>query len=673
MYISSKKAADLLYLSERSVRDKAQKREFVSRHVLPPKGRGGKPRVEILLESLPEYAQRNYYNQIGGDSQFVVNTDYTSTIEQKRKGELRAQAVTEHRRYEKEMLKRGMKKGDIRSTFIRQWNIDHSDFQITSKSLYDWQKKSPSGQSEKLVDKRGGYNRGQSLIPEKYMTLFDSLYLQQTEPSIESCFKEVKLQANINGDFIPGIKAFRNHVKNMNTAMVVMAREGRKAFEDKCLPYTERDYSLLHPNQFWVSDHHLWDIFVRVPDNKGGWKLARPWGSYWMDMRTRKVMSSIIRIESPNADIVLCSFGLGVEHFGIPNGVRLDNGKDYKARDLFHSKEHHKDYKARDLSHSEEHYIVSEEDKKRIFSSLATNLQIESTYARPYNAKAKPIERLFNTFEEQLGKKYPSYAGSNAKKRPEDLKDLDIMDVITLEEFIRQHNLYVYEIYNESKHSGHAMDGKSPNQAYAEIPFTIRRTSKEMLYFSLMRVKGQRVIQRNGITFSGIHFYNDDCINYIGQEVTARYDPTKPEILYVFDTNENFLFIAEEIQKQGWALTDEDYKRENQRKKIARQKALNSYTADNVIRSTEAIGERLERQARSMEKAEIAKPKAIEIIRNETIENNVKRRSMSDMERNYEDVIRRNNEKKKIVSERQRELADKFKQKMLDRAYGRQA
>ena len=46
------------------------------------------------------------------------------------------------------------------------------------------------------------------------------------------------------------------------------------------------------------------------------------------------MMSSIIRTESPNSDVVLCSFGLGVEHFEIPNGVRLDNGKDYKARDM---------------------------------------------------------------------------------------------------------------------------------------------------------------------------------------------------------------------------------------------------------------------------------------------------------------------------------------------------
>lgn len=194
-----------------------------------------------------------------------------------------------------------------------------------------------------------------------------------------------------------------------------------------------------------------------------------------------------------------------------------------------------------------------------------------------------------------------------------------------------------------------------------------------MLYFSLMRVKGQRVVQRNGITFDGIHFYNENCINYIKQKVTARYDPTKPEILYVFDVNENFLFIAEEVQKQGWNLTDEDYQRENHRKKIARQKASNSYTADNVVRSTEAIGERLKHQAESMERAEVAKPKTIEIVRNDKIEENIRRISMSDMERNYEDVLNQNRARKKAVSDRQKGYADKFKKKMLERAYENQA
>lgn len=369
-------------------------------------------------------------------------------------------------------------------------------------------------------------------------------------------------------------------------------------------------------------------------------------------------MSSIIRIESPNSDIVLCSFGLGVEHFGIPNGVRLDNGKDYKARDMFYPKGH---------------YLVSEEDEKMISSSLAANLQIEVTYVIPYNAKAKPIERFFRTAESQFGKMFPSYAGSDAKHRPENLKDLDIMEYPTLEDFIERHNRYVYEIYNETKHSGDSMYGKSPNQLYAELPFTIRRASKETLNFSLMRVKGQCKVGRNGVTFKGVHFYNDNFIEHFGKQVTARYDPTKPEILYIFDINENFLFIAEEKAKRGWDLTDEDYQEENQIKKIAKQKALNSYTTDNVIRSTESIGERLKHQAESIERAEIANPKTVEIVRNEKIEETVRQISMSEIDRNYENILNQNRAKKDATTDFQKELANRFKKKMLDRAYGIQA
>ncbi len=652
IWLSVKEAAELLGYVERTVRNKASNGEYKNHYIQSSSGRGGK-KMEILLESLPEQAQVAYHNK-NGECQTVFNTDYTYTKSQRKKGELRALAVAEHRKYKAQAIKKGMtKKTDIMDAFIIKWNQEHPDFQITKKSLYDWMKKSKIGNVEKLSDRRGGYNRGQSSIPQKYQDYFSSQYLHQTKPSIQICFNETKLLANSNGDIIPGIKAFRLLVKNMDNSMVTRAREGKKAFDDKCMPYIERDYSLIKPNEWWVSDHHLWDIFVRVPDGKGGWKLERPWGSYWMDMRTRKMMSSIIRTEAPNSDVVLCSFGLGVEHFGVPNGVRLDNGKDFKARDMFYP---------------EGKYICSEEDKENISRSLASNLQIAVTYAIPYNAKAKPIERVFNTYEEQLGKKYPSYAGSNAKFRPEDLKNLDIMDVITLEEFIEQHNRFVYQIYNESPHSGDAMYNNSPNSMYAKLDFTIRRVSKDVLYFSLMRVKGNRVVGRNGITFNGIHFYNENCINYIGQKVTARYDPTKSEILYVFDINGNFLFIAQEVQKQGWNLTQEDYQRENERKKIARQKALNNYIADNTIRSTESIGDRLKRQSESLEKAPIAKPKTVEIIRNEQIEENLKRISLSDIERNYEDVLAQNTARKKKVTSKQKELAERFKRNMLDHA-----
>ena len=103
------------------------------------------------------------------------------------------------------------------------------------------------------------------------------------------------------------------------------------------------------------------------------------------------------------------------------------------------------------------------------------------------------------------------------------------------------------------------------------------------------------------------------------------------------------------------------------------QERGNSYTADNVIRSTEAIGERIQRLAESMEQTAVANPKTVEIVRNTKIEENIRRISMSDMERNYEDVLNRNKARKKAALDRQKEFTDKFKKKMLDRAYEKQA
>lgn len=655
IWLTVKEVAALLGYSERAIRYRA-KSEYKIRYKKSSAGQGGK-RMEILLESLPEQAQKAYLIKKNGGSESVINMDYTSTKAQKEKGVLRAQAVAEYRKFEKAKIKEGItSKCEIKKIFVSKWNDEHPEFKASVKSLYDWMHKSKSGQAEKLVDRRGGYNRGQSSIPKEYKEYFDSLYLQQTKPTIESCFQEVKYKANREGVVIPGIKAFRNHVRNIDAGLLTRCRDGEKAFTDKCLPYIERDYGKLSPNDIWVSDHHLWDIFVRIRDKreKDGWRLIRPWGSYWMDMRTRKIMASIIREDSPNSDIVLCSFGLGVKHHGIPRRVLLDNGKDYKARDMFYP---------------EGHCIVSEEDGEKISESLAANLQVEVTYAIPYNAKAKPIERVFNSFEEQLGKKYASYAGSNAKKRPEDLKDMGLMDHPTLEEFIEQHNQFVYEIYNNTKHTGDGMDGRSPNQAFAELPFIVRRTTEATLFFSLMRVKGSRKVGRNGIKFNNVHYYHDECIRYLDKKVTARYSPANPEILYVFDLDENYLFTAEKVKKRGFNLTDEDYEEENRRKKIARQLALNSYEADRTIRTTESIGERLQAMADSIEKAPAADPKVFELVRNETAEENVKRIEMSYTDRNYEEYLRREREKKETATSRQRQNIEKFKKKMLDRAY----
>lgn len=643
-WLSVSAVSMLMAVSERAVRRKATQEEAFGRTGFRYVGgiNGGK-RLEILLEALPTEAQTAYHNQHGEFSASIVNHEQY-TLSQRQKGEFRAQAVSQYSRYRREQHRAGQtKETEIMQSFVEQWNAQHPDFTFTTKTLYEWRRKSKAGDPDKLVDKRGGYNRGKSSIPVEMLDYFKHLYLQESKPSIANCFRLTKYEADRRGIVIPGIRAFEIAAGNFPAPIVALYREGGKYFSDRYMPYTERDYEELAPNDRWVSDHHLWDVFVRVPDGKGGWKAIRPWGTYWMDMRTRKIVSSIIRNGDPNSDVVVCSFGIGVETFGIPRSVLLDNGRDYKAKDVFNTQ------------------------CKEVIDSLAVNLQLDTVYAIPYNAKAKPIERTFDTFEQQFGKLHPTYAGSNAKVRPESLQTLDIMDYPTLDEFTAMHDQYVYEVYNESPHSGSYMYGKSPNQMYATLPFTVRRTTREVLYFSLMRVKGKRIVQRNGITFNGIHYYNDSVINYIGKPVYARYSPKEPDILYIFDEHQNYLFSASAVVKMGFAPAAADYERENARRKKARHTALDGYKPDKCVKTVQGVQTLVAGEAAAQQKAPEPTPIVTELVRNPQLEETARRVAMSDAERQYQEAVAKQQETKRKQDAQKKRYADVFKQICAER------
>lgn len=645
-WITPQDAAKLCACDASTIRRKANRGAFGVegfRNINGSTGRGGK-RLEILLEALPPEAQTAYHNQHGEASEPIINREQY-TLSQREKGEQRAQAVSQYSKYRREQHRTGQtKETEIMQSFVEQWNALHPDFTFTTKTLYEWRRKSKAGDPEKLVDRRGGYNRGRSSIPEEMLTYFKHLYLQESKPSVANCFRLTQYEANRRGIVIPGIRAFEIAAANIPAPIVALHREGGKYFSDHYMPYSERDYEDLAPNDRWVSDHHLWDVFVRVPDGDGGWRAIRPWGTYWMDMRTRKVVASIVRNDSPNADVVVCSFGIGVEAYGVPRSVLLDNGRDYKARDVFNTQ------------------------CEEVIDSLAVNLQIDTVYAIPYNAKAKPVERTFDTFEQQFGKLHPTYAGSNAKARPESLHDLDILDYPTLDEFISMHDQYVYEIYNESSHSGSYMHGKSPNQMYATLPFSVRRVTKKVLYFSLMRVKGSRVVQRNGITFNGVHFYNDCVINYIGKTVYARYSPKEPNILYIFDENQNYLFSASKVQKMTFNPTAENYENENARRKRARHEALDGYKPDKGVRTVQGVQELVAGAAAAPQKAPKAAPNVTEIIRNPQLEETVRRADTTDAERQYRDAVEKQLAAKQAKDSQKKRYADVFKQICAERS-----
>ena len=101
---------------------------------------------------------------------------------------------------------------------------------------------------------------------------------------------------------------------------------------------------------------------------------------------------------------------------------------------------------------------------------------------------------------------------------------------------------------------------------------------------------------------------------------------------------------------------------------MAKQISLNEFKADNVIRSTKSIGERLSMQAGAIDPAPVAKPNKMELIQNEKMQENCRRINMDDIDREYEDYLAKDRSRKNQISNTQKILGDRFKQKQLNRA-----
>jgi len=337
---------------------------------------------------------------------------------------------------------------------------------------------------------------------------------------------------------------------NIPKPVLVRWRDGAKAFEDLCMPYISRDYTSFKSNQICVTDHHIFDQFVVGPGNK----LMRPWGTYFEDMRSRLIVASYVRCKEPNADVVLACFARGVNAYGIPSEIVLDNGKDYKSLDIFNTEEKNK------------------------ANSLAKQLDIITHYALPYNAKAKPIERFFRTFEEQFGKLWQSYCGNNPNNRPRRLKNLNRDQYPTFEEWKEIHDMYIDQHYNMAPHTGNGMDGRSLYEVYHENLVEKRVAPREVLRLFMMRTTKALNVQRNGVRLFGKNFWSPELVEHQGKQVCARYDPDSIGTLNIYSASDD-IFLCEAYNNELKGSSSEDYRELNRRKKAVK-KLVEEYKED---------------------------------------------------------------------------------------------
>jgi len=557
--LSCKETAQLLHVSERAVQLVAEQNKYCHWYV-KGRDRGGK-QLQIALESLPEAAQARYH---GKNDENDKNILLSLTDSQREELFTKQSILSAYKDF-----KAAYPKADKLKAFLRQHNEQQPDKTLTKRQLNHWQTLFEREGIAGLVDRRGTWNKGTSSIPEDVKRVFRAYWLQEKGnrrggggPSVASCYRLTQL--NFPERQLPSVATFERYAQSIPHPARVLAREGKKAFADKCEPYIKFDYRSICTNEVWCADNHVFDLWVK--DDAG--RVFRPWIIGWMDKRSRYIVGYQLVDHNPNADAVLDAFARSVYNCGIPERVLLDNGADYVVHDLFN---------------------------RNFAMSLANEMCVSVTNATPYNAKAKLIERFFNTLEYSYCIHLSSYFGADPQRRPERMKKASEQlkdEAIPYAEFASTLTTII-NLYNNTVHSGDAMDGMTPRQAFeACIARSIRIADPLLLSMYFKRTSRLLSVGRNGVRVPELQQYYDatELFPYQGQKIYVRYNTDDVRQVYCLTEKGEFICMAEStaLGSLNQELTAQNMRKINAQKK-QRRKQAREYMPDITVPSLQQL------------------------------------------------------------------------------------
>ena len=214
----------------------------------------------------------------------------------------------------------------------------------------------------------------------------------------------------------------------------------------------------------------------------------------------------------------------------IPKVVYQDNGKAFKSK-----------------------YFQNCDFDEEGFNGVYANLGIHSVFAKPYNARAKVIERFFLEFQEEFEKMMPSYIGTSIEDKPAWLKRGEDLHrkmhqantkgyIPTVQDAIKYINCWIE--YHNSK--------PCPNDRSRSIQEVLNSVQKQNININvlndLMMKTESRFITKHGITFLNMH-YRSEAILGIRDSVHIRYSLFDLSKIHVYSTKGEFLCVAKRVQK----------------------------------------------------------------------------------------------------------------------------
>ena len=402
-----------------------------------------------------------------------------------------------------------------------------------------------------------------TVLNDEEIKIFMGLLLHPNRLSIGKAIALTKYKLHEQGQsFIPADITFRRYAKwfkDNNYDKWILARDGEKALSDKVEPYIKRDASLLEVGDILVADGHKLAFHVINPFTG---KPCRATLVGFLDWKSTALVGYEIMLEENTQCIASALRNTIINLDMIPKVVYQDNGRAFRAK-----------------------YFTDDRGFSELgFQGLYSKLGIETVFARPYNARAKVIERFFKEFQEGFEKLLPSYIGSSIQNKPAYMmrnekfhKNLHSEYIPTIEETIK-----TIDIWLSFKNSQPCPN--APDKTIAEVLECRKKQNIDInMLDDLMLATEVKTIQRNGIRFLNCDYFDERLYGF-KSKVLIKYNLFDLTNIKVYTPKGEYLCTAERVTEThpmakllGNVKDLEDYKQ-----KIVRQHQLKKTTVESV-------------------------------------------------------------------------------------------
>ncbi len=435
-----------------------------------------------------------------------------------------------------------------------------------------------------------------TILTDEEIKIFMGLLLHPNKICIGKAIALTKYKLQQQGQsFIPTDATFRryaNWFKNNNYDKWVLARDGEKVLSDKVEPYIKRDASLLEVGDILVADGHVLNFNVINPFTG---KPTRATLVGFLDWKSTALVGYEIMLEENTQCIASALRNSIINLDMIPKIVYQDNGRAFRAK-----------------------YFTDDRGFTELgFQGLYSKLGIETVFARPYNARAKVIERFFKEFQEGFEKLLPSYIGSNIQNKPAYMmrneklhKNLhkriasrgrnasaDPFNARNQEEFIPtiEETIKMIDMWLNFKNSQPCPN--SPDKTIAKVLEERKRQNIDINQLDdLMLATEIKTIQRNGIRFLNCDYFDERLYGF-KSKVLIKYNLFDLTSIKVFTTKGEYLCTAQRVTEThpmarilGDVKDFEDYKQKIVKQRQLRKKTINSvkqYLSNEEVRFIE--------------------------------------------------------------------------------------